>query len=213
MTYNIASQKGAVVLFLKTPGFTPLKTRLAAGVGQEAAKAFFLHSVERTVNAVYELKSKVNILFILALCEEEKEAACFWRSREHNFDEIVRQGPGDLGQKMAHITKEVGSRFEHLILIGADTPQLSGDILLSALRTLSRSTPKAAVFGPAYDGGFYLFGVKGFLPIDELRSVRYSTPSVMSDLSSALPKDVQITYLQMLRDVDTVADLHAYQML
>ncbi len=46
----------AIAIFVKTPGLSPVKTRLAATIGEEKAKEFYLLSlkaVEKTVKTVF----------------------------------------------------------------------------------------------------------------------------------------------------------------
>ena len=66
---------------------------------------------------------------------------------------------------------------------------------------------KDAVIGPAVDGGYYLLGMKRFIP--ELFSLKkWSTSTVCSDTIHDLER-LQRTYtlLPMLSDIDTEADL------
>jgi hypothetical protein len=45
---------GAIAIFVKTPGVSPVKTRLAANLGQENAEAFHLAS-SRAVESIVRL--------------------------------------------------------------------------------------------------------------------------------------------------------------
>ena len=47
--------KGALVVFVKTPGLSPVKTRLAKGIGSENAKTFFVKSVKAVESIAHRI--------------------------------------------------------------------------------------------------------------------------------------------------------------
>jgi len=96
-----------------------------------------------------------------------------------------------------------------VMFIGTDAPGLRKGMILQASRNLGRN---AAVFGPASDGGFWLFGVSYDLRTPDLfRNVRWSSPHAMEDVRSNLPHDTRITLLRQLTDIDTWRDWQLYK--
>ena len=47
--------KGALVVFVKTPGLSPIKTRLAKGIGRENANIFFVKSVRAVESIAHKI--------------------------------------------------------------------------------------------------------------------------------------------------------------
>ena len=50
---------------------------------------------------------------------------------------------------------------KRIVLVGADIPELSHEILTEAIRLLGH---RDVVIGPAEDGGYYLIGMRKFFP-------------------------------------------------
>src|SRR5437899_13040386 len=93
------------------------------------------------------------------------------------------QGDGDLGKRMERAVQEA---FEGgapaAIVIGADCPELGAGHLAAALRVLER---KDVVLGPAADGGYYLIGMRRFLP-EAFRGIEWSSERVLDQTLAAL---------------------------
>ena len=75
------------------------------------------------------------------------------------FDVLRQRGQG-LDERIA---AAMGGAYAKLpvpvVLIGMDTPQVTPELLASAIRPLVRGTADA-VFGPADDGGYWLLGLR-----------------------------------------------------
>lgn len=75
------------------------------------------------------------------------------------FDVLRQRGQG-LDERIAAAMSEAYARLPvPVVLIGMDTPQVTPELLASAIRPLVRGTADA-VFGPADDGGFWLLGLR-----------------------------------------------------
>ncbi|MFN3313774.1 MAG: DUF2064 domain-containing protein, partial [Hyphomonas sp.] len=95
------------------------------------------------------------------------------------------------------------------IFIGSDAPDISAAHLRAAINALRRHD---AVFGPASDGGFWLFGLhKGPRTCSPFQGVRWSGPHAMQDVQKRLPKTARISRLPVLTDIDEAADWHAWR--
>lgn len=75
------------------------------------------------------------------------------------FDLMGQRG-GDLGERMAAAFADAHATAAlPMLLIRADTLEITPDMLADAARSLV-SGEADAVFGPAYDGGFWLLGLR-----------------------------------------------------
>jgi glycosyltransferase A (GT-A) superfamily protein (DUF2064 family) len=91
------------------------------------------------------------------------------------------------------------------VIIGSDSPDLSGEYIREAFARLERGADVA--LGPADDGGYYLIGLRAPQP-HLLREVPMSTPTVLADtLALADALGLRVELLPAWYDVDTVAEL------
>jgi uncharacterized protein len=140
---------GAAAIFVKTPGLSPLKTRLAAGIGPAAAAHWYRLAAE----AVAEVLAWVpGLTTYWAVAEPVASAAPAWPGLP-----LIGQGEGELGARMGRVHAELLGRHDFVLLLGADTPQLEPARLGEAAGWLASGAPRL-VMGPARDGGFWLFG-------------------------------------------------------
>lgn len=119
---------------------------------------------------------------------------------------ILRQGHGDLGQRMARPFRRLPPG--PLVMIGADIPGIVFDDIRKAFRCLGR---RPWAFGPADDGGYWLIGARRRpiapaamrLPFDGVRwGSRHALGDTLANLSQT-----DVALLRELIDVDTAADL------
>lgn len=113
----------------------------------------------------------------------------------------VSQGPGDLGNRMAHVL--VTAPRGLVLIIGADIPGVTRGDIAAAFRLLSQ---RRRVIGPSPDGGFWAVGLdtRRPLPTDLFANVRWSTEHALADTLRTLRDPA---FLPERADVDTVADL------
>lgn len=186
----------ALATFVKTPALSPVKTRLAKGIGGDAALAFYELSW-RTMAAVMEQCETKGFSPYWAVAEAE--GLPVWEKFP-----TVWQGEGGLGARLALVYETLFGRYGGVCLIGADCPQMHAGIFADALERLERSE---IVMGPAADGGFYLFASRVALPASVWHDVRYSCASTCDELETALRPYGKIEHLQKLTDVDEKQDL------
>lgn len=193
---------GAIAIFVKTPGLTPAKTRLAAGIGTEAAEAFYLHALDAARTTVGEfLKRHPDWIARWAVAEAAGVEEPRWRrfGARHT-------GPGGLGERMWRVHEGLRRIHGQVLLIGADCPQMTPRHLAAAARALARHD---TVFGPAADGGFWLFGARRAIPRAVWESPRWSGPHALADFAGALHEAglPDAARLATLTDIDEAADL------
>ncbi len=192
---------GAIAIFVKTPGHSPLKTRLAETIGKEKAEEFFRLSLKATEALVIEAikKSKGQLNAYWAVSEPEALAHPLWNS----FYTLSQNG-GSLGERLDHVYKTLLARHKRVHLIGADLPHLPYEALIKADQELGGA--KDFVMGKTEDGGFYLFGGRKAITKETWTSVTYSTEQTAAELE-ALLKASNFTYLSVEFDVDYEEDL------
>tara|TARA_R110002095_G_scaffold103660_4_gene90876 strand:+ start:1172 stop:1873 length:702 start_codon:yes stop_codon:yes gene_type:complete len=198
-------RQGAIAVFVKTPGYSSLKTRLAASIGQTAAERFHLLSA-KAVEAVVQSVAKQNpVTPYWAVAEAAALSEPVWQQ----FSSLD-QGTGDLGTRLAHVQQVLFERHAYVIFLGADTPQLPAAYLNRAVELLSRFTDRPQfVIGPASDGGFYLFGSQICLTREEWCQVPYSAANTAEMLLAQIQDRGDVHQLPVLTDVDTVHELNS----
>ena len=144
----------ACAAFVKTPGLSPVKTRLAAALGEEVAAEFY----DLSWRAVEQVLSEMEFTPYWAVAESGgllswPSFPCIW------------QGEGGLAERLNHVYGALLAKHEIVYLVGADCPQISAADFAAARAALADGTDFA--IGPAHDGGFYLLA--GARPIPRAR--------------------------------------------
>ena len=190
-----------LAIFVKTPGFSPVKTRLARGIGPSAAEDFHRHAAAAVADVARQARQTLPALTVYwAVAEAEAMAAPPWRDLPR-----LAQGDGDLGARMRRIYDCLRARHGAALLIGADAPQLQATDLHAACRAL---TTADAVIGPSVDGGFWLVGGRVALPDAAWDATPWSQADTRERFVDALGA-VALATLRTLRDVDERDDLPA----
>ena len=196
----------ALAVWVKTPGHTPAKTRLAKAIGAAAAEAFYRLAVEAVRELVEDACRLAPELLVPYWAIAEKEDAA--RAQWSGFP-VVAQGDGSLGERLANVYDILVGRHQAVIFIGADSPQLDPAVLIEAATLLARSSGRQEfVIGPAADGGFYLFGGHGQIPRRAWLSVTYSAATTRGELIASLEPMGRVHLLSSAFDVDTIDELH-----
>lgn len=191
-------KKNCVAVFAKTPGLTPLKTRLAKDVGQQKAKEIFVLCVDEVQKSLQEfIAQNPDWDVVWAVAEEVAPENEFWQKRPFK---TLWTGDGSLGTRQANIYEDLRAEYESVMLIGTDCPQLSSDILQEASVSQSKAT-----FGPATDGGYYLFKSSEDISREIWESVPYSCAETLEVFAKKLGGD--IAKLEPLTDLDEISDI------
>lgn len=122
---------------------------------------------------------------------------------------VVPQSAGDLGDRMQ---SAFGAAFAEgaarAVIIGTDCPDVDARLLGEAFDALLTHD---AVFGPAYDGGYYLLGLRRPMPL-LFAGVPWSTSETGAiTLARLAAAEASVATLPELRDLDEPADLDALQ--
>ncbi len=149
----------AIIVFAREPIPGKAKTRLipllgAAGAAR-LADAFIVDALAKAA------KIGDGRLVLAGDSPGSGHAKSYFQSLARRFGaELIGQGTGDLGQRMARLLKRYAGPAG-AVLMGTDTPSLPLSFIRQSLADL-REVP--VVIAPALDGGYYLVGVRGRLP-------------------------------------------------
>ncbi len=195
---------GAVAIFVKTPGLSPVKTRLAGSMGGEWARAWHERAARVTAEVARTALQELGVRIFWAVAEPGGLEDRRWQ----DLPRIVQAGK-DLGERMGTIHARLTREHGWCLLLGADAPQLDGAQLARAAGWLGQQRP-AQVLGPARDGGFWTYGANTVPPAGAWRQVVYSRSdtaarfkSAMADCGNWLELDT-LTDLDQCEDIDTV---------
>jgi len=190
----------AIAIFVKTPGHSPIKTRLAIDIGRELAEQW--HRCAAKAVAEMSLATDIGPVYF-AVAEAEALDDPLWSGLPR-----TDQGVGGLGARMHRVHSSLVERHGAAILLGADTIQWQIDQLRQAHDWLSSPSPRW-VIGPATDGGFWTFGANRELPESSWNSVSYSQDDTRRQFLRQLGDAGKGLTLPALTDLDTLADLSA----
>lgn len=161
-----------LAIFVKTPGRSPLKTRLAADVGRETADRFYDLSVAAVaaVAATAAEKGTVNgggkIVPYWAVAENEGLADPRWGALPK-----IWQGDGDLADRLDRVYSQLLRSHRAAILIGSDMPQIPVHTIRKEAEASLNGTFQIIA---AKDGGFVLFSGSRPIPLATWKAVPYS---------------------------------------
>jgi len=186
-----------LIIFIKNINPGKVKTRLARTIGDTAAVKIYQALVDITENATTLLKIDRRIYFSETIVNGKWE----------DDHKRIQQGR-NLGERMRNAFID-GFRdgYSQIILIGSDLPSISKSIIEKGFIVLNKSD---VVFGPASDGGYYLIGMSKFQNCI-FENKPWSTPSLLySTLEELKDKDITVSLLDTLNDIDTLEDLRGF---
>ncbi|UOQ68090.1 TIGR04282 family arsenosugar biosynthesis glycosyltransferase [Hymenobacter volaticus] len=205
MTAHVDDSANAVhlLVFARYPELGRVKTRLAAGIGDEAALAVYQELLHHTFVVTADVAAH-KTLWLAGPSTAPVALPETWNSYEQLY-----QFPGDLGQKMqAAFAHAFAVGATAALVIGTDCPGITTQLLTDAYALLETHD---VVIGPAEDGGYYLLGMKE-LYTDLFVNKSWSTDAVLlHTLADADRLGLQVAQLPTLRDVDDVDDLKAWR--
>lgn len=195
MAQHIETQKG-LIIFLRNPVSGKVKTRLAAGVGADAALQIYRKLVAHTLKAAAQSGARVYLFYDESLPEIAR--------RTPDVEYRLQEGK-DLGARMYHAFQSLQvDGCDQSVIIGSDCPEITGDHIRRAFDSLREYD---SVVGPADDGGYYLLGLTSPHP-SLFTGKNWSTESVLEDtLADIRLLGWSFTTLPTLTDIDTVDDL------
>lgn len=195
----------AFAIFVKTPGHSSLKTRLAQAIGQEKAEEFFTLSVKATEEVLSHVtrlgQGKIKVYW--AVSESKAMDHDLWK----NFS-VIHQGEGQLGDRLHTIQEELRKNHRYYFFIGADSPHIQSQTYFEATKKLQTHDH---VLGKTEDGGFYLYASDNDHSKSFWNKINYSVSTTADELVAQLPKN-KVAFIESLFDIDFVEDLKRLSM-
>lgn len=201
-----------LIVFTRYPEVGKTKTRLIPVLGAEGAANLQRQMTEHTLNQVKEVQ--INRSLSIGIYFSGGNAKLMQNWLGDNFI-YYYQSDGDLGMRMANAFQTCfNNKINHpsletsVAIIGIDCPSLNSQIMNQAFDSLLRSE---LVIGPAVDGGYYLMGMRRFIP-QLFQGINWGTSEVMKQtIQIAETLGLAIAYLPTLADIDRPEDLATWQ--
>ena len=188
---------------LKYPRPGSVKTRLVPALGEQRAADLYQAMVRHTLTAAAQFARAGDVTVEAWISGADSgESARRWLGEGPSLHE---QGEGDLGQRLERAAQAAfAGGAEAVFLIGGDCPALGAGHFESARSALQRVD---VVLGPTTDGGYYLLGLRRFIP-EVFQGIAWSTDRVLAQtLAAARGCAAEVELLERLRDVDVPEDL------
>lgn len=208
---NPENNLARLIVFTRYPQPGKAKTRLIPVLGAEGAAALQRQMTELTLNQVQKAMNlhrfTVEIWFAGTTSPElDRTSMQNWLGRNWVYQ---TQGAGDLGTKLSQAFQVAFAEgMKRVVTIGTDCPELDTNILIQAFRALEDHD---LVLGPATDGGYYLIGLRQFVP-ELFADIAWSTAVVLQQtIDIAEQAGLSIAYLDALTDIDRPEDLPVWQ--
>jgi len=194
---------GCFAIFVKTPGLSPVKTRLATRIGADRAEQFH-RSAAYAVASVCGRLAPEGYDTLFAVAERNATSASMWNSLP-----TIAQPEGDLGVRMAGVFAELRRRYKNVFLIGADIPQLESRHICAMTKWIEASESARFAVAPSEDGGFWCVGGNADIALPVWTEVQYSQATTLQEFSRRLAQQGELRLFDCLRDVDELPDLSA----
>lgn len=187
--------KNLLLIFTKNPELGKCKTRLAKSIGDEAALSIYKHLLQHTASVSQQVNSDKQVFYSKEIIQEDDFDS-------NLFQKKLQQGK-DLGIRMSNAFAEAFQEgYQKVIIIGSDLYDLHSETIEEAFQNLDTHE---VVIGPAKDGGYYLLGMKSFIP-EIFQQKKWSTATVLQDTLADL-KSKKVTLLATKNDIDTFEDI------
>lgn len=145
--------KRAVLVFAKAPISGKAKTRLIPLLGAEQAANFQAELINLTLN-----KFSPSAMWKTQLwCALDPQHPVFLQNATVNNIVSSPQVGADLGERMYRASRSALREFNHVVIVGTDSPVLSEQDVREAFVALEKND---VVVKPAEDGGYVLIGLK-----------------------------------------------------
>jgi rSAM/selenodomain-associated transferase 1 len=197
-----------LIVFVKYPAPGTVKHRLAQHIGTDAAAKIYRQIAEAVVSNTVP---KDTAEYAVEICFDPKDDKHLVRTWLASCDRLSSQQGNSLGERMRNaFICAFESGFKRVILIGSDCPDISREIILQGFAHLQQTD---IVIGPAYDGGYYLIGLRQ--PREGIfQDIEWGTANVFQQTCDKIKAaGLSFILLPKLRDVDRVEDLQYYNFL
>jgi uncharacterized protein len=196
-----------LIIFTRYPVPGETKTRLIPALGAVGAANLHSQMAQHTVNQARKL-SAIDLIAIEIHVAGDRDSQDLtnWLGADLVYQV---QGSGDLGERMARsLSLAFAAGHNRVIIIGTDCPSLEPNLLKLAFQKLR---DRDLVLGPAIDGGYYLIGLRRFMP-ELFVGINWGTAEVFQqtvDIANKL--GLSMGNLPPLTDIDRPEDLPVWE--
>ncbi|MGA7117298.1 MAG: TIGR04282 family arsenosugar biosynthesis glycosyltransferase [Hyphomicrobium sp.] len=185
-------------MMVKVPIAGRVKTRLARSIGIGTATTFYRRA---TFGLATRLTNPRRWSLVLAVAPDAQMRSPALPSGTRR----MRQGTGDLGQRLQNVFDDVPRG--PVVVIGSDVPGISQVDIAQAFRVLEGHE---AVIGPSPDGGYWLIGLRRRpRRMTPFRNIRWSTHEARSGTMSNLAGS-RVCLVREMPDIDNGNDWRAH---
>jgi len=196
----------SLLIFVRNPVEGQVKTRIARTLGPARATEIYRHLLQytRQVAGALTLPPPTDLRRVVCYADFVNPDD-LW----NGFDKKA-QATGDLGARMKQaFADEFAAGAERVIVIGSDCLDLKVRHLQEAFMELADNE---VVFGPARDGGYYLLGMRRFIP-SIFEQKPWSQPTLLRQTQAELDaQKIQYGLLETLTDVDEAKDVKRHNL-
>ncbi|PIP94376.1 MAG: hypothetical protein COW00_01000 [Bdellovibrio sp. CG12_big_fil_rev_8_21_14_0_65_39_13] len=199
-------KKVGLYFFVKTPGLSPIKTRLASGIGRENTDVFYRYALQAIEAIGHKLMEEIPTLQVYwAVAEETGLQDPCWKQFP-----TLSQGEGPLADRLSCIYDQAFKRHQQVIFMGSDSPHL---IFADLKKALINTPQDKFILGKTLDGGFYYFSSGFKINRTDWNSVEYSSNQTADQLVKNFSKIAPFQFIGESFDIDTKEDLLRYKSL
>jgi rSAM/selenodomain-associated transferase 1 len=190
----------AIIVMAKQPWAGLSKTRLCPPFTFEEAAGLSEALLRDTIELAAGVENTA-----LAVAVTPASAVDYFRSISPAGTLLLPVEAADIGGCLEQVLEELLRKgFHKAMALNSDGPSLPRAVLSQALDLLDHSD---VVFGPSYDGGYYLVGLKQPQP-RLFRDIPWSTDLVLVEsLAQAAALGLRAAQTRLWYDVDTVAEV------
>jgi uncharacterized protein len=194
--------QNCLIIFTRYPEPGKVKTRLIPALGDVGAATLHQRMAEHTLAQAKALRQNRNLSIEVWFTGGSIAQMQVWLGADVAYQ---LQPVGDLGDRMVSAFKSAFCKgHTAAVIVGTDCPDLSSALLKQSFEALER---QELVLGPAIDGGYYLIGVRRFVP-ELFEGIAWSTAEVLEQtLEIAQQLDLAPVLLPYLSDIDRPQDL------
>jgi rSAM/selenodomain-associated transferase 1 len=197
-----ASARACLAVMARRPGTLASKTRLAQRLDEPSRARLYEAFLRDKLAQVARIPGCHAVVAVAP--PDPPESIGPWLAP--GASAIAQRGE-DLGARLGNVVGDLtSSGARAVVLLDSDTPTLPDAFIEEAVRALE-SGEIDVVIGPAWDGGYFLLGLRAPAPA-LFRDIRWSTSSVLREtLVAADAARMRVHLLQSWFDVDGPADL------
>lgn len=192
----------AVIVFARAPSAGGTKTRLIPALGADGAADLYRCFLLDTLANLEDISAHI---VVAADDESSSQALASLAEQVCPAADLIVQSGADLGERIPNAMRQILSRgHPRVVVIGTDSPSLPSRLICEAL---DLAAERDVVLGPAFDGGYYLIGLRTLVP-QLFRGIAWGSDSVLcSTLERAQDLRLDVSLIEPWYDVDTPSSL------